>query len=263
MPMRGPASVMTVTEYVYGVHAVTSVLNKNPGSVTALWVDRDRNDRRSGELLELAVKQGVAARRVPSDLLGEKSQGARHQGVMAQIDGNVSRDSDWLFNMLETLAGPPFLLVLDGVTDPHNLGACLRSADAAGVHAVIVPKDRAAGMTPVVRKVASGAAEHLPLVQVTNLARTLTELRSLGVWLIGTDDDADCSLYGIDLTGPLALVMGAEGKGMRRLTRESCDRLVSIPMAGVVSSLNVSVATGVVLFEAIRQRGGGEAASVP
>jgi len=166
----------------------------------------------------------------------------------------TQKNEDDLFALLEHLHEPPFLLVLDGVQDPHNLGACLRSADAAGAHAVIAAKDRAVGLTDTVRRVACGAAEHIPFVVVTNLARTLTHLKEAGLWLVGTVDDARESLYDIDLTGPLALVMGAEGKGLRRLTHERCDFLVRIPMSGSVECLNVSVATGVCLFEAVRQR---------
>ncbi len=164
------------------------------------------------------------------------------------------KNEDDLFAILGSLKEPPFLLLLDCVQDPHNLGACLRSADAAGVHAVVAPKDRAVSLTETVRKVACGAAEHVPLVTVTNLARTLKQLKEAGLWLVGTADDATQSLYDVDLTGPLALVMGAEGEGLRRLTRQCCDFLVHIPMAGSVGCLNVSVATGVCLFEAVRQR---------
>jgi len=181
--------------------------------------------------------------------------GERHQGVVAEC--NVAASSQLALNIAELLSGidgAPFLLVLDGVQDPHNLGACLRSADAAGVHAVIVPRDRAVGITPVVSKVACGAAEHVPLIQVTNLARALRQLQDEGVWLLGADERAETSLFDADLKGPLALVLGAEGQGLRRLTREQCDVLISVPMAGSVSSLNVSVATGVCLFEAVRQR---------
>ena len=166
----------------------------------------------------------------------------------------VAKNEDDLFTLLESLHEPPFLLVLDGVQDPHNLGACLRSADAAGVHAVVAPKDRSVSLTETVRKIACGAAENLPFVTVTNLARTLKHLKEAGLWLVGTADESEQSLYDIDLTGPLALVMGAEGKGLRRLTRVTCDFLVHIPMAGTVECLNVSVATGVCLFEAVRQR---------
>jgi 23S rRNA (guanosine2251-2'-O)-methyltransferase len=163
-----------------------------------------------------------------------------------------------LDDLLDRLDGPPLLLILDGVQDPHNLGACLRTSDAAGVSAVIVPRDRAAGLSPTVRKVASGAAESVPLIQVTNLARTLRWLRERGIWVIGTDDQATKSAYQVDLKGPLAIVLGAEGAGVRRLTRENCDDLVSLPMLGVVESLNVSVAAGVLLYEAVRQRSGGQ-----
>ncbi len=175
----------------------------------------------------------------------------KHSDFTADV---TARNEDDLFDLLESLHEPPFLLVLDGVQDPHNLGACLRSADAAGVHAIIAPKDRAVALTDTVRKIACGAAEHLPFVMVTNLARTLNRLKEAGLWLVGTADDAKESLYDVDLTGPLALVMGAEGKGLRRLTRECCDFLVHIPMTGSVECLNVSVATGVCLFEAVRQR---------
>lgn len=179
------------------------------------------------------------------------SRSYRHTDFTADV---TVRNEDDLFDILDSLKEPPFLLILDGVQDPHNLGACLRSADAAGVHAVIAPKDRAVSLTDTVRKIACGAAEHVPFVTVTNLARTLKELKEAGLWLVGTADGAEQSLYDIDLTGPLALVMGAEGKGLRRLTREHCDFLVHIPMAGSVECLNVSVATGVCLFEAVRQR---------
>jgi 23S rRNA (guanosine2251-2'-O)-methyltransferase len=190
--------------------------------------------------------------------LDKLADGGRHQGVLAEVAARSGDPETQLEEALEAAGPTPLLLVLDGVQDPHNLGACLRSADAAGVAAVIAPRDRAAGLTPVVRKVAAGAAEAVPFVAVVNLARTLRELKERGLWLVGTDDSADKSLHDVDLTGPLALVMGSEGEGMRRLTRECCDQLVSIPMAGAVESLNVSVATGVVLFEAVRQRRGGK-----
>jgi 23S rRNA (guanosine2251-2'-O)-methyltransferase len=178
----------------------------------------------------------------------------RHQGACLQIRSAGVLGEGALDDLLDAATTPPFLLVLDGVQDPHNLGACLRTADAVGVTAVIVPKDRAAGMSATVRKVASGAAETVPLIQVTNLARTLRWLKEREIWIVGTDDQADHSLYASKLTGPLAIVLGAEGTGLRRLTRENCDALVSIPMRGVVESLNVSVATGVLLYEALRQR---------
>jgi 23S rRNA (guanosine2251-2'-O)-methyltransferase len=186
--------------------------------------------------------------------LDKLAAGERHQGVVAELLPRAGDPETQLEEALEAAGDAPLLLVLDGVQDPHNLGACLRSADAAGVAAVLVPRDRAAGLTPVVRKVAAGAAETVPLVAVVNLARTLRELKERGVWLVGTDDSAEKTLYDAELTGPVALVMGSEGEGMRRLTRECCDQLVSIPMAGAVESLNVSVAAGVALFEAVRQR---------
>jgi 23S rRNA (guanosine2251-2'-O)-methyltransferase len=183
---------------------------------------------------------------------------ANHQGVLAQCRAAAERTEGELPGLLASLSGPALLLVLDGIQDPHNLGACLRSADAAGAQAVILPKDNAAPITPVVRKVASGAAEVLPVFQVTNLARTLDELKDAGVWLIGAAGEAEQTLYDVDLRGPVALVLGAEGTGLRRLTREKCDHLARIPMAGTVESLNVSVATGIFLFEAVRQRGSRE-----
>ncbi|STQ78534.1 23S rRNA (guanosine-2'-O-)-methyltransferase RlmB [Hafnia alvei] len=186
--------------------------------------------------------------------LDEKVEGAVHQGIIARVrEGRQYQEND-LPALLENLEQPPFLLILDGVTDPHNLGACLRSADAAGVHAVIVPRDRSAQLNATAKKVACGAAETVPLIRVTNLARTMRFLQEQNVWIVGTAGEADHNLYQSKMTGPMALVMGAEGDGMRRLTREHCDELISIPMAGSVSSLNVSVATGICLFEAVRQR---------
>jgi 23S rRNA (guanosine2251-2'-O)-methyltransferase len=207
----------------------------------------------------LARNQGVATARESREALDGRVQG-RHQGVVASIQEASSRhwDEKALWALLDELPGPALLLVLDGVTDPHNLGACLRSADAAGVHAVIVPRDKSADLTPVSRKVACGAAEVVPFVRVTNLARTLEALKERGIWLYGAAGEAEKTIYDSDLAGPLALVMGAEGAGLRRLTRECCDYLVKLPMAGSVSSLNVSVATGVCLFEVVRQRGAGQ-----
>jgi 23S rRNA (guanosine2251-2'-O)-methyltransferase len=209
---------------------------------------------RLAEIRALAARSGIQVTTVDAAVLDKLAEGGRHQGVLAEVVARSGDPETQLEEALEAASGPPLLLVLDGVQDPHNLGACLRSADAAGVAAVIVPRDRAAGLTPVVRKVAAGAAETVPLVSVVNLARTLRELKERGIWLTGTDDSADKSIYDADLKGPLALVMGSEGEGMRRLTRECCDELVSIPMGGAVESLNVSVAAGVVLFEAVRQR---------
>jgi len=244
-------------DYLFGIHAVTSVLERDASRVRSLWIAREaQKNQRIKRLQSLADKAGVSLQASTNARLDELAGGERHQGVVAQCSATAS--PQLALNIPELLSGleeAPFLLVLDGVQDPHNLGACLRSADAAGVHAVIVPKDRAVGITPVVSKVACGAAEHVPLIQVTNLARALRQLQDEGVWLLGADERGETSLFDADLKGPLALVLGAEGQGLRRLTREQCDVLISVPMAGSVSSLNVSVATGVCLFEAVRQRG--------
>lgn len=250
--------------HVYGIHAVDSLLRRNPRSVEQLLLQSGREDRRIAGLEQLARDQGVPLQRQPREKLDDLVEG-RHQGAVALLQGDAvesaAASNQWgeaeLLRRVDTRGGPVLLLVLDGVTDPHNLGACLRSAEAAGADAVIVPKDNSAGLTPVVRKVASGAAEVLPIATVTNISRTLRALKERGVWLFGTAEDAEKSLYDSDLTGSVALVMGAEGKGLRRLTREHCDHLLSLPMAGTVSSLNVSVAAGIVLFEAVRQRSPG------
>jgi 23S rRNA (guanosine2251-2'-O)-methyltransferase len=242
---------------IFGLHAVEAALRRAPASIEQLWCDPQRKDRRLQELLALAQNQGVRPHPVHKGELEKMlPPGTRHQGVVAQVvSGRAELNESFLEQLLVELKGPALLLVLDGVTDPHNVGACLRSADAAGVHAVIAPRDRACGLTPVVRKVASGAAESVPFIQVTNLARTLKSLRDAGIWVIGTAlEEGAASLFQTRLTGPVALVLGAEGKGIRRLTRDNCDELVYIPMVGTVQSLNVSVATGVCLFEALRQR---------
>lgn len=240
----------------YGIHPVRVLLARYPHRVQQLWLARGREAaHRLQELRQLAEQGGVRIEESDDEQLDRLSGGERHQGAVAEVVPYAGDPETQLEEALEALGDTPaLLLVLDGVTDPHNLGACLRSADAAGVAAVIVPRDRAAGLTPVVRKVAAGAAESVPLVPVVNLARTLRELRERGLWLVGTTDDAQRTIYDVDLTGPTVLVLGSEGEGMRRLTREACDDLVSIPMAGAVESLNVSVATGVALFEAVRQR---------
>ena len=249
-------------QYIYGIHAVDSLLRNNPKSVQRLWVQQGREDRRINSVVELAQNQGVPVAREPRKDLDNLVAG-RHQGVVAEtldapIHGEVVQSNLWqeadLLQFVENLQEPCLLLMLDGVTDPHNLGACLRSADAAGVHAVVVPKDKSADLTPTARKVACGAAEVVPFVRVTNLSRTMDALKERGVWLFGAAGEAENSIYNSDLTGPSAIVMGAEGAGLRRLTREHCDHLIKLPMAGSVSSLNVSVASGVCLFEAIRQR---------
>ncbi len=248
--------------YVFGIHAAASALRDRPAALVELRLAAPVANPRLQRLRETADAAGVPVLEVERSVLDRCAAGVRHQGVMAVLrmgkrGGKGARKAaaeEALETLLSGIAEPPFLLVLDGVQDPHNLGACLRSAAAAGVHAVIVPKDRAAGLTPTVRKVACGAAERLPLFQVTNLARTLRRLQQQGLWIVGTDAAATQSLYETDLGGPLALVLGAEEKGLRRLTRESCDFLVAIPMAGAMESLNVSVAAGICLFEARRQR---------
>ncbi len=247
---------MSPSTLIFGLHAVEAALKRDPASIEQLWCDAQRKDRRVRELADLAQNQGVRLQWVHKSELDKLLPAqTRHQGVAARVSGIAEHNESFLEQLLVNLKEPALLLVLDGVTDPHNVGACLRSADAAGVHAVITPRDRACGLTPVVRKVASGAAETVPFVQVTNLARTLKSLRDAGVWVIGTAlEEASASLFETRLTGPVALVLGAEGKGLRRLTRENCDELVYIPMVGTVQSLNVSVATGVCLFEALRQR---------
>lgn len=245
-------------ERVYGIHAVDALLRRNAAGVLRLLVQQGRRDRRMAALLDLARNQGVAVESVPRRALDELVSG-RHQGVVAEAEAsrgesaNLWEEAD-LLRHIDGAGAPPLVLVLDGITDPHNLGACLRSADAAGVDAVVVPRDKAADLSPTARKVACGAAEVVPFVRVTNLARTLAALKERGVWLYGAAGEAEQSLYAADLTGPVALVLGAEGRGLRRLTREACDFLVHLPMVGSVSSLNVSVATGVCLFEVRRQR---------
>lgn len=239
---------------VVGHHAVTELLRQQAENIAELFIQTDRQDKRMQELRDLVRKNNVTLQEVDKSTL-DKLAGSGHQGVVATLASSQGPMSEQaLMSLLADCQQSPLLLVLDGVTDPHNLGACLRSADAAGVTAVIIPKDKAVGLTPVVRKVASGAAETVPLVVVTNLARCLQALQEKGIWIVGTDDEATTSLYEQDLTGSLAIVMGSEGAGLRRLTRECCDYLVAIPMAGELSSLNVSVATGVTLFEAVRQR---------
>jgi 23S rRNA (guanosine2251-2'-O)-methyltransferase len=251
---------------VYGMHAVDGLLRRNPRAVVELLVQSGRADKRMSALLELARNQGVPVTRHPRADLDELVEG-RHQGAVARMrgdgagEGGAAAGNFWeearLLAHVASASGPVLVLVLDGVTDPHNLGACLRSAEAAGADAVVVPRDNSAGLTPVVRKVACGAAEVLPFVTVTNISRTLRALKALGVWLYGTAAEAEKSIYNSDLTGPVALVMGGEARGLRRLTREQCDHLIHLPMAGAVGSLNVSVAAGICLFEVVRQRGPG------
>jgi len=240
-------------EYVFGWHAVDAVLKREPERLQQVWIQTGRQDKRVKSVTDALDGLGVRWKVVHRRELDERVSGV-HQGIVAAVAESREWTEDDLLAQLSSSDKPPFLLVLDGVTDPHNLGACMRTADAVGVQAVIVPKDKSASLTPVARKVACGAAETVPFVRVTNLARFLRELKGLGVWLIGTAGEADAGLYQADFKGPVALVMGAEGKGMRRLTREHCDQLINIPMQGHVDSLNVSVATGVCLYEALRQR---------
>ena len=245
---------MKKTERVFGMHAVGSLLERDPARVSVLLALESRSDARMAKVLQLAEQAKVPVRRVSRRELDELVSGVSHQGVVAETGAAVGLGEKELPAFVDALGRAAFLLILDGVQDPHNLGACLRSASAAGVDAVIIPRDRSAAVNATVRKVACGAAESLPVVRVTNLARVLRSLRKAGVWVYGAAGDAESTLYEADLTGPVALVLGGEGRGLRRLTREHCDRLLSIPMAGSISSLNVSVAAGIFMFEARRQR---------
>jgi len=244
---------MAQQELIYGLHAMTAVIDLEPERIIELFVLKGRDDERLTHILDEARRHGIGIQFCQRKTLDDKCNGEQHQGVVARAKPGKILDEHDLDSILKTQAAP-FILVLDGVTDPHNLGACLRTADAAGVHAVVVPKDKSATLSPIVRKVACGAAEVIPLIQVTNLSRTMKVMQNSGVWIVGTAGEAEQSIFGSKLTGPTALVMGAEGKGMRRLTRENCDELIKLPMAGSVSSLNVSVATGVCLYEIVRQR---------
>jgi 23S rRNA (guanosine2251-2'-O)-methyltransferase len=236
---------------VFGFHAVLARLRADPKSVIEIFLDETRNDARGRDLAAAAERVGVRVMRVPTKRLDGFYGGGRHQGVVARIE--VKKAADSLDELLEGIE-KPLLLVLDSVTDPHNLGACLRVANAAGAHAVIAPRDRAAGITPAVSKVASGAAESTPYLMVTNLARTLAELKERNIWIVGAEERAKEDVFTANLPDAIAWVLGAEGEGMRRLTRESCDLLVRIPMRGEVESLNVSVSAGVCLFESVRRR---------
>jgi 23S rRNA (guanosine2251-2'-O)-methyltransferase len=241
-------------QILVGFHAVIARIRQAPDSLKTVYYDVSRRDRRMKEFIEITQQTiGRKVHQADSERLRQLAGHDRHQGVVAFAEpASLARN---VAELLDSLGDKkPLLLILDGVTDPHNLGACLRVADGAGADAIIVPKDRSAQLNTTVSKVASGAAETMPFVAVTNLARSMRELQEAGVWLIGTSDDAEKTLYEVDLTGPVAIVMGAEGEGMRRLTKETCDELVSIPMFGGVESLNVSVASGVCLYEAARQR---------
>jgi 23S rRNA (guanosine2251-2'-O)-methyltransferase len=252
-PTRARHNRQMSARTLFGFHAVGVRLKTAPDSVVEIHVDAARRDQRMRQLVERVQAAGVRLVDSSDALLTQLCGVPRHQGVVARVNPLAPRHS--LDEVLDAVAGAPLLLVLDGVTDPHNLGACLRVADGAGVHAVVAPKDHAVGLNATVAKVASGAAETVPYLMVTNLARTLNELKERDIRVVGTSDDAPRMLYEADLSGPLALVLGAEGKGLRQLTRKTCDALVRIPMLGAVESLNVSVAAGVCLYEARRQRG--------
>jgi 23S rRNA (guanosine2251-2'-O)-methyltransferase len=236
---------------LYGFHAISSCLSKQPERIIAILIDDQRHDHRLKQLLELAAQKNIEIQRKTRDELNRIASDTTHQGVVAYIQ--AQDHPEHLEDLLDEVTNP-FLLILDGVQDPHNLGACLRTANAAGVTAVIAPKDRAVGLTPVVAKVASGATIYTPFFQVTNLARTLTQLKDRKIWLYGTSEHAQEFYNEVSYSGAVGIVMGAEAKGMRRLTEEHCDYLIRIPMLGTVPSLNVSVATGICLYEVLRQQ---------
>lgn len=241
-------------QYVYGVHAVAALLANRHRVTKQLYLTQDRVDKRINELIALADQAKVPIQRLSAQKMDQKFPEFTHQGVVASAGALPEYVENDLGRLLETSKQPCLILILDGVTDPHNLGACLRSADAAGVDFVIIPKDRNASITPVVSKVACGAAESMPLVRVTNLARAMEIIKQQGVWIYGAAGEATESLYTLDCKSSIAMVLGAEGTGMRRLTRDQCDGVFSLPMLGSVTSLNVSVATGICLYEAVRQR---------
>ena len=245
---------MAERNLVHGLHALRWLLMRHPERVRQLWLQGGRDDARAREIEELARKAGLPVQRADHRALDQLAGEVAHQGVVADVaPARTWNDAELIAN-LESLQEPALVLLLDGVQDPHNLGACLRTADACGVHAVVVPRDRAAGITPTVRKVAAGAAETVPLATVTNLARTMRSLKELNIWLVGTSADAPQEIHQAKLDGALGIVMGSEGEGLRRLTQDTCDFLVRLPMRGALESLNVSVATGMALYEALRQR---------
>lgn len=244
---------MQQNNLVGGIHAVKALLEHSPEKLKCLHIQSDRDDQRMQQILSLAKAKGIACHMQSQENMQRFLGEVQHQGVIAEC---FPSERVWdLETVFSAIKGPAFFLVLDGVQDPHNLGACLRTASAAGVHAVIAPKDRAVGLTAVVRKVACGAAEWVPFIPVTNLARALAFLKAQGVWVFGAAERAEANLFQTDLRGPIALVLGAEGTGLRRLTQDSCDHMLRIPMAGHLPSLNVAVAAGICLFEAVRQRG--------
>jgi len=250
----GKHRTLTDISYVGGMHAVKALLKANASDTSSLMIQKGRKDSRLRSIVSLAQKAGIVVREVSRHELDEFAGGVEHQGVLAEFNGEPIGNETSLFKHLENCSGSMLVLVLDGLQDPHNLGACIRSADAAGVDAIVLPTDNSVGVTPVVRKVASGAVETMPLFHVTNLQRVFKKLKDAGIWIYGAAGEAESVLYDIDFTGSVAIVMGSEGSGLRRLTRDACDELFKIPMQGSVSSLNVSVATGVSLFEVQRQR---------
>jgi len=246
---------MSAHNRIFGLHAARSALENTPDRVNSAWIDVQRSDSKLTELRRLIGSLGVRTHSANRKQLDQLAEGQNHQGIVLEVDAPKELDEDDLWSAIDALAEPAFYLVLDHVQDPHNLGACLRSADGAGVHGVILTKDQSVGLTPAVAKVASGAADTVPVYRVTNLARALEGMKSRNIWVVGAAGEADKTVYETDLNLPLAVCMGAEGKGLRRLTRETCDFLVKLPMKGSVDSLNLSVATGIVLYEALRQRG--------
>ncbi len=246
---------MSKNQVLVGFHAVNARLQHDPLSILEIFVDKTRKDKRLQSSADMAKAQAIAVHNVGAQKLDELSGGIRHQGLVAiALPIKLALDVNELLDNIENKGETAFLLILDGVTDPHNLGACMRTAEAAGVHGIVAPKDKSASINSTVQRVASGAADKIPYITVTNLSRTMKHLKDRGLWLIGTDDQADQNLYETDATRPIAWVMGAEGAGMRRLTKQNCDELVSIPMSGQVESLNVSVASALCMYETVRQR---------
>lgn len=243
-------------QFVYGVHAVSALLANPHRTTKKLFVSQDRMDKRVQDLVDKAIEAHISIEKLSTQQMNQRFADFTHQGIVASASPLPDYNESHLRALLESSKSPSLILILDGITDPHNLGACLRTADATGVDFVVIPKDKNASITPVVSKVACGAAESVPLVRVTNLVRSMEFLKEQGVWIYGAAGEADSSLYQTDCTGTIAIVMGAEGEGLRRLTREHCDGLFSLPMLGSVDSLNVSVATGVSLYEVLRQRKG-------
>lgn len=245
---------MKKTKHIFGYHPVISVLMQNPKHISCIYLQSSKYDEHAQKVLKLVKTHKVPIKYLSRNLLGEMVYHANHQGIVAVVGRSNDYTEDDLKLILDKADISPLLLILDGVQDPQNLGACLRTADAAGVHAVIAPKNRACSLTPTVYKVASGAVDTIPFISVTNLVRTIQLLKKFNVWIYGAVENAKQDIYSVDLKGPTALVLGAEGEGLKRLTRENCDILVKIPMQGTVPNLNVAVATGVCLFEAVRQR---------